>query len=275
MHARIADDHDLVDPLGEDARIARDLLDVLVQEADDARLELSEVSRVGLREGDPRHEVAPEDRLRVEARDGGHLLAGGQLHQRRHHARGADVDGEAVLVERGVARLDGEDAATEARDGDLALAVAEGGGQGLPDVGGHVVDGGAGGGQQLLEVRGLVMLVLGQRDLHDLLVDPGVEGHGGRRAGQPLAAEDLKAALVDGRGDLDGRRRDHRALAGEAIAVADQPLAELELIRDRGRRCSARDELDPARRAPTAPAAGRRDVDAGGVRRLQDGRSGL
>ena len=151
---------------------------------------------------------------------------------------------------------------------------AEGGGQGLPDVGGHVVDGGAGGGQQLLEVRGLVMLVLGKRDLHDLLVDPGVEGHGGRRAGQPLAAEDLKAALVDGGGDLDGRRRDHRALAGEAIAVADQPLAELELIRDGGRRCCARDELDPARRAPTAPAAGRRDVDAGGVRRLQDGRSG-
>ena len=50
------------------------------------------------------------------------------------------------------------------------------------------------------------MLVLGKRDLHDLLVDPGVEGHGGRRAGQPLAPEDLKAPLVEGRGDLQEYR---------------------------------------------------------------------
>src|SRR5258705_3345 len=80
----------------------------------------------------------------------------------------------------------------------------------------------------------------------DLLGDPGVGGHGDRRAGRPLTAEDLKAALVDGRSDLDGHRRGHRALAGEAIAFADQPLAELELVRDGGRRCYARDELDPA-----------------------------
>ena len=38
VHARVADDDDLVDPLRQHARLARDLLDVLVQEADDARV---------------------------------------------------------------------------------------------------------------------------------------------------------------------------------------------------------------------------------------------
>ena len=61
-----------------------------------------------------------------------------------------------------VARLDGEDAAAEGGDGDLAVVLAEGRGQGLQHVGRHVLDGAADGGEQRLEVRGLVVLVLRQ-----------------------------------------------------------------------------------------------------------------
>src|SRR3989449_9414951 len=109
MHASVADDDDLVDPLREHSGLAADLLDVLVQEADDPGVELSQIAGVELREGDARHEVAAEDRLGIEARDRRELLARLELDQRRHHAGRADVDREAELHPGGVSALDRKD----------------------------------------------------------------------------------------------------------------------------------------------------------------------
>jgi hypothetical protein len=75
VHAGVADHHDLVDPLGEHARIRAELLHVLIEEADDACLQLAEIAGIELGEGDARHEVGPEHRLRVQAGDGRELLA--------------------------------------------------------------------------------------------------------------------------------------------------------------------------------------------------------
>src|SRR5204863_7964630 len=86
-----------VDPLGQHARLPAGLLDVPVEQTDDPRVELPEVARVELREGDPRHEVAAEDGLGVQARDRRELLARVELDQRADDAGRADVHGEAEL----------------------------------------------------------------------------------------------------------------------------------------------------------------------------------
>ena len=52
-----------------------------------------------------------------------------------------------------------------------------------------------------------------------------------------LDAQDLERALVEGRRDLDDERLGRRQLAGEAVSLAHQVVAELELVVDRaGRR---------------------------------------
>src|SRR3989449_7976496 len=109
MHASVADDDDLVDPLREHSGLAADLLDVLIQEADDPGVELSQIAGVELREGDARHEVAAEDRLGVEARDRRELRARLELDDSGNHAGRADVDREAKLHPGGVAGLDRQD----------------------------------------------------------------------------------------------------------------------------------------------------------------------
>jgi hypothetical protein len=96
------------------------------------------------------------------------------------------------------------------------------------------------------------MLVLGQLDLHDLLADPRIDGDAVERGMGRLRAQDLEAPLVQRRGDRHRHRLDHPTLAGQAIAVADQRRAELELVHppwpgaecprrtSPGRRCSVR-----------------------------------
>src|SRR5206468_2194577 len=81
---------------------------------------------------------------------------------------------------------------------------------------------------------------------------------------------DLERALVERRRRLHGDGFVKDALAGEAVALAHEIVAELDLVHDRGRRRQAGQELHPARRTPPAPAAGGGDVDAGRVRRLED-----
>ena len=109
VHARVANHDDLVDPLREHAGVSADLRDVLVQETDDPRVELAEIARVELGEGDARHEVAAEDCLRIQARDRRELLARLELDQGGHDARRADVDRQAELHQGGVAALHRED----------------------------------------------------------------------------------------------------------------------------------------------------------------------
>ncbi len=188
VHAGVADDDDLVDPLGQHARIPADLLDVLVEKADDARLELAQVAGVELGEGDARHEIAAEHRLRVEARHRGQLLARGELHQRRHHARGPDVDGEAEGHEVGVTRLDGQDAAAEAGHRHVASVLPESVRQGLEDLGRAVVGCPVDGCQDGLEVGCLVVLLGGQRDVNQPLGHARVDRDRHRRVRGTLAA---------------------------------------------------------------------------------------
>ncbi len=140
----------------------------------------------------------------------------------------------------------------------------------------HGVGRAADGGEQLLEIRRLVMLLLWQRDLDDALGDAGVDSHRRRRA-QPAVRRrgSGRSARRAGGATCTVIGLGHPALAGEAVALADERVAELQLVHDRRRRHGARDELDPAgRAAPPAPAGGR-DVDAGIMGGLEDGRSGL
>ena len=279
VHARVADDDDLVDPLGEDAGLPADLLDVLVQEAHDPRVELPEVGRVELREGDPRHEVAAEDRLGVQARHRPEMLVRVERQQRGDDARRADVHREPELHARGVAPLDGEHAMAargaarrERRHRDAVGVVAERRGQALeharPDVGRRQPHGGA----ELLEVRGLVVLLAGQGHLDELLLDSRVQGDPavGGRARAP--AEDLERQLLERRRHLDRDGIARHALAGEPVALAHEVGAELDLVHDRGRRHGPGHELDPARRAAAPAAAGGGDVDTSGLSGFEDRR---
>ena len=243
MHAGIADDDDLVDPLREHARITADLLDVLVQETHDAGLELAEIAGVELGEGDARHQIAAEDGLGIEARHRRQLLAGGQLHEGGHHAGGAHVHGEAEGEEMGVARLHGENAPAERRHRGLALVAAQGLGQRLQHLVRAVLGAPSDGGEERFEIRGLVVLLGGKGDADECLVDARLDGHGHGRAGRPLGAEDLEAPVVHGRRDLHGDRVRHATLAGEAIALAHERVAELELVHDRGRGMSPETNL--------------------------------
>ena len=152
VHACVADDGGLVDPLRKHAGPREELVDLLVQEADDPALELPQVRRIPLGEGDPRHQVAAERRLRIQARHRGHQLAGCELEQRGDHAGRADVDREAERHGARVAALDAEGRALERDDGDLALRLPQGRGQRPDDVQRHVGRRDARRGRELLEV---------------------------------------------------------------------------------------------------------------------------
>ena len=275
VHARVADDGHLVDPLGKHAGAPQQLVDLLVQEADDAALELPQIRRVPLSEGDPRHQVAAERRLGVQARDRRHHLARGELEKRGDHARRADVDRDPERHRGGVAALDAERRALERDDRHLALALAERGRERADHVEGDVHGREAGRQRELLEIRGLVVLLLRQLDPDDLLADPGVHGHLRPDNRARLDAQDLERALVEGRRDLDDERLHRHQLAGEAVSLAHQVVAELKLVADRAGRGHALDDLDPAGRAAAAPAAGGRDVHSLGVRRAEQSGAGL
>ena len=115
------------------------------------------------------------------------------------------------------------------------------------------------------------MLLLRKLDADRLLADPGVERdlRPGDRA--RLDAQDLEGALVQGRGDLNDERLRRGQLAGQAVQLAHQVVAQLELVVDRAGRRDALDHLDPAGRAAPAAAAGGRDVDALGVGGPEEG----
>src|SRR5437667_99778 len=266
VHARVADDHNLVDPLGQHARLAADLLDVLIEQPDDPRVELAEVARVELGEGDPRHEIAAEHRLWIEARDRPELLARLELDERADDAGGADVYGEPELHPRGVAAPDGEPPLAarrgERRDGDARGVVAQRPRQPLQHREADVRRRHAEGGRELLEVGGLVVLLTRQADLHDLLPDPRVERDATHSDDARPGTQDLKRALLEGRRDLDGHGLARHALAREPVALADLIVTELDLVHDRRGRHRAGDELDSAGGAPAPASARGGDVDA-------------
>jgi hypothetical protein len=118
------------------------------------------------------------------------------------------------------------------------------------------------------------MLLARQGDLDQLLGDARIERHAAELLHAGAGAQDLECALVERRGRLDGHGLVQHALTGQTVALADEIGAELHLVHDRRRRRQPGQELDPARRASTAPTAGRRDVDAAVVRRLEDRRPG-
>jgi hypothetical protein len=124
--------------------------------------------------------------------------------------------------------------------------------------------------EKLLEVGGLMMLFARQGDLDHLLGDPRIERDPAELPHAGPGAKDLERALVERRRRLDGDCFVEHTLAGEAIALADQIVAELDLVHDRRRRRQPRQELHATGRAPPAPAAGGGDIDAARVRRLEN-----
>ena len=224
--------------------------------------------------GDPGHQIPAEHGLRVQARYRRQLLARFQLEQRGDDRRGADVDGQTELHQAGVAALDGQDPAGEGRHRHGPLVVPQRLGECGEDAGSHVAGREPHRGHELLDVGGLVVLLSRQGDLHDLLgharFDRDVGGPGRAGAG----AQDLEGFL------LDRRRQHHRgrllepALAGQAITLAHEVVAELQLIGDGGWRHRAGDEFDAARGAAAPAATGGGDLDAGGVSGFEDARAG-
>src|SRR4029077_15217762 len=95
-----------------------------------------------------------------------------------------------------------------------------------------VIGGPADGVEDGLEVGCLVVLLGGQRDPNQPLGDARVDDDGHRGARGTLAAEDLEALVVHGGGDLYRDRVRHPALAGEPVALADERIAQLNLVPD-------------------------------------------
>ena len=275
VHHRVADDRDLVDPLREDAGALEKLGDLLVQERDDPRLKLPQVRRIPLDEGDAGHEVAAERRLRVQAGHGRHHLARGQLEEARHHARRSHVDGEAEGHGRRIAALHGERMVREGDDGDLALGVAEDAREGADHVERDGLGSDSGDARELFEIGGLGPFAPGEVDMDEALPHAGLHLDTRTRHRVVGDAEDLERPLVERGRHAHRRRLDRRRLAGEAVAFADEVVAELELVVDGGRRRRALHELDAARRAAAAPAARRRDLDPLGLAGTQEGSARL
>ena len=117
------------------------------------------------------------------------------------------------------------------------------------------------------------MLLSWHGDLDHLFGDAGIEQDATELPHAGPGAEDLERALVERRRRLDGDGLVQHALTGQAIALADEVVAELDLVHDRRRRGQTCQELDPARRAPAAPSARRRDVHSARVSRLEDRRA--
>src|SRR6185295_19760660 len=87
--------------------------------------------------------------------------------------------------------------------------------------------------------------------------------------------QDLEGRVIERGRDLYGDRLGDRPLAGEPIALADERVAQLQLVHDRGRGSGARNQLDATRGAAAPATADRVDVHAARVGRLQDGRARL
>jgi hypothetical protein len=116
------------------------------------------------------------------------------------------------------------------------------------------------------------MLLARERHLDELLHDAGVERHApqAHEAVGPVG-EDLERALLERRRHLDGDRFLEQALTGEAIALADEVVAELHLVHHGRWRDRALQELHATGGAAAPSPARGRDVDTAGVGRLQDG----
>ena len=164
---------DLVDPLGEHAGLrGTTSLDVLVEQPHDAGLQLAQVAGVELGERDARHEIAAEDRLGIEARHRGELLARAELQQggRPRWWCRCRWPGRTSWTSCRRARRRGSGrpkVVTVAPAGSSRSACGQPG----EHTGRHVGHGDADGRGQLLDVGGLVVLLARQRDLHQLLVD--------------------------------------------------------------------------------------------------------
>ena len=205
---------------------------MLVEQPDDARVELAQVAGVELRERDARHQVAAEHRLGIQARHRRELLAGLQLDQRADHAwscrcRSRARTSSRVVSPRSTARM----RPGERGDGDAARVVAERLRQRLQHRRGHVAlararrrraaarDPTSGGAPRAAARRGRSCLVTPAS-----ILKPGA-----RRASVPApriwnARSSSGGAASTVTGSVDG------ALAGEAIAVAHEVVAELHAI---------------------------------------------
>ena len=107
-HGQVAGHRDLVEPGGGHPGLGGHPLDDPVDGEGGEVLQLLEPLLLPHGVGDARQDVAAVDRLGVQCRDHGAGLAVVQVHQRTDDGCGAEVEGDAVALARGVARLDGD-----------------------------------------------------------------------------------------------------------------------------------------------------------------------
>src|SRR5262249_30863807 len=101
--------------------------------------------------------------------------------------------------------------------------------------------------------------------------------HGHARSGDRVAldSKDLERALVERWRELNAEGLGRGQLAREPVTLADQVVAELQLVVDRARWRRALGDLDAAGRAAAATPAGRGDVDALRMRGAEQDATGL
>ena len=272
VHAGVADDHHLVHVAKFDTGLGAGLLGVAVDRVQHLGAQGLQLLGRELGVGDARHQIAAIDRLRVDAADRGQLRAGLQVHQRADDAGGADVESHAVLLAAGVAGLDIDDFAVEAGDREPPALGAQRAGQFAQqferhrDLGVEAEREG-----HLLQVRGLVVLVVRGLGLDETFLDARIEPDPMGGLDAPGPHQELVPDLGLGRGHHDPAIGDHLGLAGQAEALVHLVMAELDLVHDGRRRQVAVEHLDPATAALAAPAAGRRQLEPGGLSDLEEG----
>ena len=274
VHAGVAGDHDFVDMSRGDPGLPASLLDEVVDGGQGTCPQGRQLLLVELREGDSRHQVAAVDRLRVDAADRRKLLAGREIDEAAHDARGSDVERHAVHVPGGVAGFDVDDPAAERGDGQGAAALAQSGGDLADHREGNLrLDPVAQLAEDLLDVGALVVLLDGCAGANDVLLHSGVDG---RRAGGATGAgrQELMAGFRLGRHRPDRAVGDHPGLAREAESLADLIVAELHGVLHRRRRDVAPEHLHAAAPAPSPRAAGSDDFNPRHSGRVQERRVG-
>jgi len=255
VHRRVADDDGLVEVAAADAGRPAAFLDDVVQALHDAPLKL--LQPFGARAGvlNARDHVIAEGHLGIRARGHGQVASGVQVHEEADHRGRADVERDAVVVRRRVARLHGDEPSFGGHGGQVEPTLAERLRQFVQRVH-RRVEVPSECRQEPVGVRALVFearLRQGEMAL----------GHGGGEGDLAAFARSEDLLLEEARrdGDLNGHVLRHARLTSEPRAAREVALRQALPLRLGGRR-RAQGHVHPALAARAAPAAGCVEHDA-------------
>ena len=116
LHAAIADKRHFVNLLRINVGLLAQVFDQIVERGADALMQTPQTRLALPRKGNARHHVAAVHGLPVQGRRNRNFAAGMQIEQISRHRCRADVNGDAVKLLAGVARLNGNDGILPARD---------------------------------------------------------------------------------------------------------------------------------------------------------------